>query len=74
MTLHLSTAKSRASRALRWAADTLEPLGNDGLTDRERDEMASRYEATIGATPQRSQERTERMKVLAAKTPPRMPL
>lgn len=47
------------------------PVGSDGLRRQERHALAERYAATVGRPPSRSPERTELMRVLAAKTPPR---
>jgi hypothetical protein len=39
----------------------LQPLGNDGLREAERDALAAKYRATIGTPPERSAARTERL-------------
>lgn len=53
-----------------WSFDLVlgrNQLGNDGLTDDERNADAARYADAAGRPPARSAERTERLRAAAAK-------
>lgn len=59
MTIRLwSTARTKIAK--------IRGIGDDGLRDGERAQLAARYNATIGKPPTRSPERTARMRSRAA--------